>query len=229
MPTEPPDSPSVGNKSIVASRKRTVLVLFEAFLVLVLAFFFLYSKFVLSRDIDTRTNLVVLFLYAFPSEFLVGLIPHEPALLHYGTVYSAWVVALVSVVSTVMAEGLNYSFFDLFYRMPGFRAGLQKKGVKKVTDWFNRMPFAAIVFCGATPVPFFPVRFLVVITEYSRWKYLLGVFISRAPRFYLLAWLGKVFEFSNAFLIIVFVGMLVFVNIPAAVKMFSGPREPTTS
>ena len=33
------------------------------------------------------------------------------------------------VVSTVMAEGLNYSFFGLFYEMPGFRAALQKEGL----------------------------------------------------------------------------------------------------
>lgn len=224
MPTEPRDANRTASSSAI-SRKRTILVLFEAFLVVALAFFFLYSKFVLDQDIDTRTNLIVLFLYSFPSEFLVGLIPHEPALVHYGTLYHPLVVAVVSVVSTVMAEGLNYSFFGLFYGMPGVRLALKKKGVKRATDLFNRMPFIAILIAGFGPVPFFPIRFLVVITEYSRWKYLLGVFISRAPRFYILAWLGKVFEFSPLFLISVFVGMLVFVNIPAAISMFSGPKE----
>ena len=221
MPTEPknPSSPST------ISRRRTILVLIEAFLVLALAVFFLYSKFFLSRDIDTRTDLLALFVYSFPSEFLVGLVPHEPALIHYGTLYHPFVVALVSIVGTVMAEGLNYSFFGLFYEMPGIRKALHKKGMKRATDLFNRMPFFAILFAGFGPVPFFPIRFLVVITEYSRWKYLLGVFLSRAPRFYILAWLGKIFEFSPGFLITVFVGMLVFVNIPAAVSMFSGPKE----
>ena len=221
MPTEPQDSTSAGGPSAI-SRRRTILVLFEAFLVVALAVFFLYSKFVLSRDIDTRTDLLALFVYSFPSEFLVGLVPHEPALIHYGTLFHPLVVALVSVVGTVMAEGLNYSFFGLFYEMPGVRLALKKKGVKRATDLFNRMPFIAILFAGFGPVPFFPIRFLVVITEYSRWKYLFGVFISRAPRFYILAWLGEIFEFSPGFLITVFVGMLVFVNIPAAISMFSG-------
>ncbi len=209
-------------ESRTTSRLRTALVLFEAILVVVLLFF------LPSRDeIAEATDLVVLFLYSFPSEFLVGLTPHEPALLHYGTIYAPWVVALVSVVSTVMAEGLNYSFFGLFYGMPGVRAALQKEGMRKVTELFNKAPFFAIVFAGFGPVPFFPIRFLVVITEYPRWKYLFGVLISRFPRFLLLAWLGFVFEFSNTFLLVVFLGMLLLVNIPAAFKMFGGAKTPS--
>ncbi|NNM07462.1 MAG: hypothetical protein HKO65_20395, partial [Gemmatimonadetes bacterium] len=217
MPTQSKDGTSVGHESMTTSRKRTALILFEVFLVLVLLLYFLFFE-----NIRDPSNLFVLFLYSFPSEFLVGLIPHEPALIYYGEAFDPLVVALVSVVSTVMAEGLNYSFFGLFYGMPSLREGLEKKGVKRVTDLFNRMPFLAILFAGATPVPFFPIRFLVVITEYPVWKYLLGVFISRAPRFYLLAWLGKTFDFSGVFLLSVFLGMLLLVNIPAAIKMFGG-------
>ncbi len=201
-----------------------IIVLSEAFLVVVLALFFFFFQ-----DIEATTNLVFLFLYSFPSEFLVGLVPHEPALIQFGQVHALWLVTLVSVISTVMAEGLNYSFFGLFYGMPGFREALQKEGVRKVTDLFKRAPFFAIVFCGFGPLPFFPIRFLVVITEYPRWKYLLGVFISRAPRFYILAWIGDIFQPSKAVLIAIFLGMLALVNIPAAVKIFGGPRETARS
>jgi membrane protein YqaA with SNARE-associated domain len=220
MPSNSLDPPNAGGGGISSSKKRRFIVLFEAFLVVLLAIFFLFF-----RDIEASSDLLFLFLYSFPSEFLVGLVPHEPALIHYGQFNPLWVVTVVSVVSTVMAEGLNYSFFGLFYEMPGFRAALQKEGLRKVTDLFNRAPFFAIVFCGFTPMPFFPIRFLVVITDYPRWKYLLGVFLSRAPRFYILAWIGDIFQPSKAILIAIFVGMLVLVNIPAAVKIFGGPRE----
>jgi membrane protein YqaA with SNARE-associated domain len=220
MTGEPIDSADPSGGAVAASKKRMVVVLFEAFLVVVLGVFFLFF-----REIEATSDLLLLFLYSFPSEFLVGLVPHEPALIHYGQFHPLWVVTLVSVVSTVMAETLNYSFFGLFYEMPGFRAALQKEGVRKVTDLFSRAPFFAIVFCGFGPLPFFPIRFLVVITEYPRWKYLLAVFLSRTPRFYILAWIGDIFQPSKAILIGIFVGMLALVNIPAAVKIFGGRRE----
>jgi ribonucleoside-triphosphate reductase len=135
-------------------------------------------------------------------------------------------VALVSVVSTVMAEGLNYSLFSLFYGMPALQGALDKKAVKKIADLFNRMPFTAILFAGFTPVPFFPVRFLVVLTEYPVWKYLVGVFLSRAPRFYLLALIGAYFEVPKLLLAAIFLAMLVGVNLPALSKVLASPEDP---
>ncbi|MGD2123058.1 MAG: hypothetical protein PVJ76_14995, partial [Gemmatimonadota bacterium] len=152
MPPDSPDPTSAGGGTASAYRKRMMIVLFEAFLVVVLAVFFLFFE-----DIEGTSDLLLLFLYSFPSEFLVGLVPHEPALIQFGQYHPLWIVMLVSVVSTVMAEGLNYSFFGLFYEMPGFRAALQKEGVRKVTDLFNRAPFFAITFCGFGPLPFFPI------------------------------------------------------------------------
>jgi len=200
------------------TRKRTFLILSECALILVLLLVWIFSE-----EVREGTSLLVLFFYSFPSEFLVGLIPHEPVLIYYGNYHPAWVVALVSVVSTVMAEGLNYSLFSLFYGMPAFRVALDKKAVKRITELFNRMPFAAILFAGFTPVPFFPVRFLVVLTEYPVWKYLVGVFLSRAPRFYLLALIGAYFEVPRALLAAIFLAMLVGVNLPALSKTLAGP------
>jgi len=211
-----------GKDSPTTSRKRIILILSEAAVVLSLL-----SVWFFVEGVQESTNLWILFFYSFPSEFLVGLIPHEPVLIYYGAYHSPWVVALVAVVSTVMAEGLNYHFFGLFYGMPAFRAALEKTAVKKVADFFNRMPFTAILFAGFSPVPFFPVRFLVVITDYPVWKYLLGVFLSRAPRFYLLALFGAYFEVPKLLLAGLFVGMLFLVNIPAVSKVLSSPSART--
>jgi membrane protein YqaA with SNARE-associated domain len=197
------------------------LILAEAGVVLVLLLIV-----VLSEEVRQSTNLWVLFLYSFPSEFLVGLVPHEPVLIFFGDVHSPLVVALVAVVSTVMAEGLNYSFFGLFYDMPAFRAALEKDSVRKIADLFNRAPFLAILVAGFTPVPFFPVRFLVVIAEYPVWKYMAGVFLSRAPRFYLLAMFGSFFDVPGALLATLFLGMLFLVNVPAVVRILRD-NKPT--
>jgi len=222
MPNLPLNEKKPWTESSTIPRKRIVLILCEIGVVLGLMAVWFFVE-----GVQESTNLWILFFYSFPSEFLVGLIPHEPVLIFYGAYHSPWVVALVAVVSTVMAEGLNYHFFGLFYGMPTLRRAFEKKEVEKVADFFNRMPFTAILFCGFTPVPFFPVRFLVVITGYPAWKYLLGVFLSRAPRFYLLALFGMFFEVPKLILAGLFVGMLFLVNIPAVSKVLSSPKIQT--
>ena len=221
VPTEGQEKSKDGRGQATTTRKRTFLILSECALILLLL-----SAWVFSEEVRESTSLLVLFFYSFPSEFLVGLVPHEPVLIYYGSYHPALVVALVSVVSTVMAEGLNYSLFSLFYGIPAFRAALDKKAVKRISDLFSRMPFTAILFAGFTPVPFFPVRFLVVLTGYPVWKYLLGVFLSRAPRFYLLALVGAFFEVPKLLLGAIFLAMLVVVNLPALSKVLASPEDP---
>ena len=221
MPKEAGELTNPAGREKTTPRLRFLLILFEAALVLGLLLVWLTSE-----GVRTSTNLVILFLYSFPSEFLVGLAAHEPVLIFYGAHHPAWVVALVAVVSTVMAEGLNYSFFGLFFEIPAFRAALTGPGVSRITEMFSRMPFKAILVAGFTPVPFFPVRFLVVMTDYPIWKYLLGVFLSRAPRFYLLALLGGAFHIPGIVLIGIFVAMFVLVNLPAVLKVLASQENP---
>jgi len=220
MKKEPQGMRIPGKRRRTPSRQRIILILFESALVLGLLLIWLMSE-----SVRASTSLTILFFYSFPSEFLVGLVPHEPVLIYYGSYHPAWVVASVAVVSTVMAEGLNYSLFGLFYAMPTFRAALGKKAVRRIGDLFNLMPFTAILFAGFSPVPFFPVRFLVVLTDYPVWKYLLGVFLSRAPRFYLLALFGAYFDLSGTVLAGIFLAMLLLVNLPALFKVLGSPKD----
>jgi len=186
----------------------------------------LLATWLIFKEVRDSKSLVVLFFYAFPSEFLVGLLPHEPVLIYFGSFYTAWVVTLVSIVGTLGAEAINYSFCSYFYEKPALQAVSEKRLVRKTIELFERAPFAAILFAGFTPAPFFPIRFLVVMAPYPRWKYLLGVFISRAPRFFLLAMFGAYFHIPGTLLTALFVGMLLSVNVPALVRLFSRSGKP---
>jgi membrane protein YqaA with SNARE-associated domain len=202
-------------------RRRSLIVAAEGALVLGLLLVWL-----LSPAIRESKSLAVLFFYAFPSEFLVGLLPHEPVLIYFGAFRAAWVVALVSAVGTVGAEAINYSFCSYFYERPALQAVSRQRLVRKTIELFERAPFAAILFAGFTPAPFFPVRFLVVMAPYPRWKYLLGVALSRTPRFFLLAVFGAWFHISGSLLLLLFVVMFAGVNVPALFHLLSGPRTP---
>jgi membrane protein YqaA with SNARE-associated domain len=220
--SQAPERPE--NRKPGSSRARAILIASEMTLV-----FALLLAWVLSRELRASTQLWVLFLYSFPSEFLAGLVPHEPVLLYYGVHHPAWVVALVATVSTVMAEGMNYSIFGFFYGVPALREASKKKAVRKIMDLFDRMPFWATLVAGFTPVPFFPVRFLVVMTGYPVWKYLLAVLVSRGPRFYILALFGGVLDIPGVLLGVLFAAMLAAVNVPALVRLvtngFEGKEE----
>ena len=220
MPTgsQAPEGP--GKRKPGSSRIRAILIVSELILV-----FALLLTWALSREVRASTQLWVLFLYSFPSEFLVGLVPHEPVLLYYGVHHPAWIVAMVAVVSTVMAEGMNYSIFDSFYGVPALQEASKKKAVRKIMDLFDRMPFWATLVAGFTPVPFFPVRFLVVMTRYPVWKYLLAVLVSRGPRFYILALFGGVLDIPGAILALLFAAMLAAVNVPALLRLFTNGFE----
>ena len=190
---------------------KTTLVLAEVALVFVLV-----GIWISSEAVRASKNLAVLFFYSFPSEFLVGLVPHEPVLLYFGTYHPAWVVALVAGVGTVLAEATNYRFFSLFYGTNAVRAAMDQKMVRRTVDLFSRRPFTAILVAGFTPVPFFPIRFLVVMADYPLSRYLLGVFVSRAPRFWILAAMGGLVHIPAGALLILFGVMMAVVNIPAS-------------
>ncbi|HSW29553.1 MAG TPA: VTT domain-containing protein [Longimicrobiales bacterium] len=193
--------------------------------------FALLAIWLFSDQARTSTRLLVLFLYSFPSEFLVGLVPHEPVLIYFGSHHAAWVVALVAGVGTVLAEAANYRFFSLLYEVPSIHRMSEHRVVAWLVGLFARRPFTAIVVAGFTPVPFFPIRLLVVMTKYPLRTYLLGVFVSRTPRFWLLATLGAMVAVPTGALMLLFGAMLATVNLPALFHLlgWSRVRTPTAA
>lgn len=182
----------------------------------------LLAVWVTSETVRAVDHLGILFLYSFPSEFLVGLVPHEPVLIHYGTSHPAWVVAVVAGGGTVLAEAVNYSIFGYVYERPSLQAFADRPVVRHIVELFDRRPFLAILVAGFSPVPFFPVRFLVVMTGYPRARYLTGVALARTPRFFILAALGGLFEIPATALGVLMVLLLATVNLPALVRLLWG-------
>ncbi len=193
------------------SKARILIFIIEITLVLALLVIWVCSK-----SIQSSKNLFVLFFYSFPSEFLIGLVPHEPVLLYYGKFYTPLTVALVAIIGTVLAEALNYSVFRFVNSTKLFEKMRNEKIVSKTIELFNKAPFTAIIIAGFTPIPFFPIRFLVVMSHYPITKYLLGVFLSRAPRFYILAFLGYIFKIPDSILILLFIILMIIAYVSLA-------------
>ena len=123
---------------------------------------------------------------------LIPIAPHEPVLLLYGKMYSPWLVAICAGVGISVIELINYYILGFILDSRKIRGFREKQSYQRAEHYFSKFAFPSLLFACLTPVPFIPFRVLAVTTGYSVKKYVLSVFIGRVPRFYLLAWMGKV-------------------------------------
>jgi len=195
-------------KSLNSKLKILFFILQVCFVVVLLVLWFSFESFQKSK------SLWVLFFYSFPSEFLIAIVPHEPVLLYFGKFYTPLTIAFVAVAGTMLTEVLNYSVFRFVTDSKLFEKIQHKKAVNKIITLFHRAPFIALCIAGFTPVPFYPFRFLVVIAKYPLMKYILAVFLSRTPRFFILAWFGNTVKIPDSLLISLFVVLIISINIP---------------
>lgn len=189
------------------SKTKTLIFALQVSFVLILLILW-----VSSNSLRTSKNLLVLFFYSFPSEFLIAIVPHEPVLLYYGKFYSPLTVTAVAIISTLMTETLNYSVFKYIIDTNIFQRIRHKKTVNKIIILFQKAPFIAIWIAGFTPVPFYPFRLLVVLAHYPVIKYILAVFLSRAPRFFILALAGQALKIPDYLLVTLFVLLVLSLN-----------------
>jgi len=200
--------------SIIGQEKRESRLKLLIFLLQISFVAILLIVWLSSDSIQASKNLWVLFFYNFPSQFIISTVPHEPVFLYFSKYHSPMVVTLVAIIGTLLTEMLNYSVFKYIVDLKKFEKIEQTKFLKKVIAAFDRAPFFALWVAGFTPIPFYPFRFLVVFARYPITKYLLAVFTSRTPRFYLLALLGNAFTIPNYWLIIIFIVLIIIANFP---------------
>lgn len=213
------DRPNKAKKGL-ASFGRTFIFIIEILFVLGLfVWWFSSSSARLSR------SLLVLFLYCFPAEFIIAAVPHEPLLLYFAKFYSPFIIALVSAAGTVLAETINYTSFNYVADLKSFRKLREGKFVQKTIALFYRAPFSALLIAGATPVPFYPFRFLVVLAHYPLKKYLLAVFLSRTPRFFLLALFGRLAKIPDSLIALLFLFLILAGFFPPLIHRFQKLRE----
>ncbi len=168
---------------------------------------------VTSKSLQESKSLWILFFYSFPSEFLIATVPHEPVLLYFGKFYHPLTVALVAIPSTALTEMLNYSAFKYITDLKILTQLWKKRAVQKTVQFFNKAPFLTLWVVGFTPIPFYPMRFLVVLAKYPMTRYIAAIFLSRFPRFVIFAYVGYKIQISDFLLIALFFILIVIANI----------------
>lgn len=214
------DSAPPQGKKVFHTKLKTIIFILEIVLIASLLVLWLSSE-----DIRSSKNLWILFFYSFPSQFLIAIVPHEPILLYFGKFYQPLTVAFVAIIGTMMTEALNYSVFKFVIDSSLFKKIHQGKTVTKIVTLFNKAPFVALLVAGFTPVPFYPFRFLVVLARYPLIKYILAVFLSRTPRFFILALAGYMIKIPDFLLIVIFIVMISAANIPLLRRLLKNRQK----
>lgn len=202
------------------SRTRTLVFVLEIGLILAILIAWLSSE-----SIRQSKSLWILFFYNFPSQFLIAIVPHEPVFLYFSKFYSPLSVTFVAIVGTSLAEVLNYSVFKYVGELKPVQNVHTSKMVNKLIILFNKAPFAALLVAGFTPVPFYPFRFLVVLARYPLLKYILAIFLSRTPRFYLLALFGYTIKIPDYLLPVIFVILTIPFSYPMIKNFMKNKRN----
>ncbi|HRD01982.1 MAG TPA: hypothetical protein PLP57_04980 [Candidatus Saccharicenans sp.] len=191
-----------------ARRAKIIILSLEIILVVGLMVFWISSS-----AIRHNKSLWVLFFYCFPSEFLISFVPHEPVILFFSKYYSALTVAAVSLAGTVLAEALDYSTLKLVEEFKLLSKAKKSGLVEKLINAFGRQPYLALWVAAFLPVPFYPFRFLTVMTNLPLAGYLAVIVTARFPKFLILALIGRVLKIPNLiivgfFLIMILAGYL---------------------
>ncbi len=196
-------------KSPVSQRPRKIIFIGE--LVFVAALFLIYFS---SQSLQSSRHLWVLFLYSIPGNFLIDVIPYDPAIIFFARFHEPLIIALVGVAGILASEIINYTCFEYIVDRKFFDKILEHKFIVKITRLFNKAPFRTMVIVAFTPIPIYPFRFLVVMARFPLLKYLLALLVGRLPRLYLIALFGHRVALPGYAYIIIFIVLSLIMYLP---------------
>jgi ribonucleoside-triphosphate reductase len=135
-------------------------------------------------------------------------------LLYYGKIYNSFTIALIGGVAATLAGFIDYETINTVVKLKSVKKIYSEaKLYKKAIGFFLKAPFLMIIIAALTPIPFYPFKFLATSIDYPEDKYLSAIFIGRTPRYFILAYTGKVINIPNSILIGAFILMFVWAGI----------------
>ena len=148
------------------------------------------------------------FWYSIPSSSFVYL-PHEPAVIYAGAIYSPGIVAITGGLAAIVAAITDYYVVRRVFEFERIAPLKETTLYKRAVRWFNWAPWPTLVVVSFSPIPFYPLRILAPSSGYPLWKYVSGYVAGRVPRYYLLAMGGAWMPVPNEYILLMLVGLIV--------------------
>jgi membrane protein YqaA with SNARE-associated domain len=118
-------------------------------------------------------------------------LPTPQAAMDYGQRFSPMLAAIVGGIGSCISGLIDYTLVTAVFRYEKIARIKRTRTYISVERLFKRAPFVVLVIAAFTPIPFEPVKLLACATRYNRIKFVLAIFVGRAPRYYFLAKLQK--------------------------------------
>ena len=135
-------------------------------------------------------------------------IPHEPLYIEMGKSESVISLLLVSIIPTITGCMLDYLFLKPVVHLKKLKSIRGKKSILTINKWFLKFPGGLIFLFAVSPLPFYFVRIISLMTHYPFWRYALYSLLGRMPRYCILALLGFSFRPPTWALVLLFILML---------------------
>ncbi len=111
----------------------------------------------------------------------------------YGQRFSPMLAAIVGGIGSCISGLIDCILVTAVFRYEKIARIEKTRTYIKFEQLFKKAPFVVLVIVAFTPIPFEPVKLLACATRYSRSKFLLAIFVGRAPRYFLLGILQRDF------------------------------------
>ena len=168
--------------------------------------------------LKNKCALLALFLYTIAANSYIPF-PHEPVVIHYGKISRPLTVSAVCASANCISSVLDIVVLGTLFAHKSAVEFRKRNRVYRIAEYyFNLTPFWTMAFAALTPVPFYPFRVLGVASGYARWRYVLSTFVGRAPRYFILAWIGNAYRIPLRYIVLLFVVMIV----PPVIKIARG-------
>ncbi|MFX0203088.1 MAG: VTT domain-containing protein [Candidatus Hodarchaeota archaeon] len=207
-------------KKLFFSKKKSILIALEVFFVAVL--FVLWFG---SESLRESRSLWILFIYAFPANFIAAVVPYDPAVIYFGKFYSPLYVTLMGVSSMTLVEGINYSVLSSIANTKMLLKIGHNKFINRIITLFKKAPFVALCVAGFLPIPFYPFRFLVVLSRYPFTKFVLAVLAAKLPRIYILALLGYLIDIPDYLIMLFFILLVMLMYVSFFINQLKARRK----
>lgn len=161
-----------------------------------------------TRGLKGSESYLYLVFYAIPANTAISLFPHEPVVIYFGQFADIWITGAAALAGTLVAGWMDHTVFVPMLNLEGRQDYKDNRFYRKAAGLFTRYPFATLVVAGATPIPFWPFKFLSFSVHYPLRRYLAALAVGRYPRYVVLAWAGMVIPIPKWLLVALFLGIL---------------------
>ena len=128
--------------NIISSETRTIIFCVQ--ITFVLSLLTIWFSF---ESIQQSKSLWVYFLYIFPANFLIAVVPFDPAVLFFGKFHHPLSVTFLGITGVLLAEALNYSVFKYITDTKTFQKVKYNKFIQRLIELFRKAPFPRPLHC----------------------------------------------------------------------------------